>query len=113
MDVLQTNERSDRLWRPLPRVKSRQGLIAIVLIMIAAGLAFNWSWLLAIGVAPVLIGILPCAVMCALGLCMRGMHGGKCETASPQTATVADERDALAIPDQSKQSQHQRSPTDA
>ena len=36
-----------------------------------AGLALNWDWLAAIGAAPILLGLLPCAAMCALGLCMR------------------------------------------
>jgi len=36
-----------------------------------AGLAFNWSWLVAAGIAPLLLSALPCAAMCALGLCMN------------------------------------------
>lgn len=36
-----------------------------------AGVAFNWSWLAAAGIAPLLIGILPCAAMCALHLCSK------------------------------------------
>jgi hypothetical protein len=51
----------------------RWGLLAVAAAAIVAGLAFNWSWLVAIGVAPLIIGVLPCAAMCALGLCMMGM----------------------------------------
>ena len=50
----------------------RWGLLAVAAAAIVAGLAFNWSWLVAIGVAPLIIGVLPCAAMCALGLCMMG-----------------------------------------
>lgn len=38
--------------------------------VLVTGVALNWGWLTAIGIAPVLIGLLPCAAMCALGLCM-------------------------------------------
>jgi hypothetical protein len=51
----------------------RWGLLAVAAAAIVAGFAFNWSWLVAVGVAPLIIGVLPCAAMCALGLCMMGM----------------------------------------
>jgi hypothetical protein len=43
-----------------------------------AGLAFNWSWLVAAGIAPVLLSVLPCVAMCTLGLCMNRMTGRSC-----------------------------------
>ncbi|MER8571275.1 hypothetical protein NKG99_07610 [Mesorhizobium sp. M1409] len=46
--------------------------------MIVVGLAFNWSWLVAVGVAPLLITALPCVAVCALGLCMHKMTGRAC-----------------------------------
>ena len=52
---------------------SRLGLLSIAGVAIVAGLGFNWSWLVAIGVAPLILAVLPCAAMCALGLCMMGM----------------------------------------
>jgi len=58
----------------------RWGLLAVAAAAIVAGLAFNWSWLVAIGVAPLVIGILPCAAMCALGLCMMNMAGKQTST---------------------------------
>ncbi len=39
----------------------------------AAGLWLGWPAMVAAGVAPILIGLAPCAVMCALGLCVGGM----------------------------------------
>jgi hypothetical protein len=51
----------------------RWGLLAVAVLMLVAGVAFNWSWLVAAGVAPLILGVLPCAAMCALGLCMMGM----------------------------------------
>ena len=46
--------------------------------IVGAGLALNWTWLTAIGAAPILLGLLPCAAMCALGLCMRGGGARSC-----------------------------------
>ncbi len=53
----------------------RRVLAAIAAIAVAGGLALKWDWLVAAGVAPVLLTLLPCAVMCALGLCMNKMTG--------------------------------------
>ena len=47
---------------------------------VGAGLALNWGWLTAVGAAPILIGLMPCAAMCALGLCMRGGTNASCST---------------------------------
>ncbi len=47
-----------------------RGLLALGAVAIAAGLALNWSWVVAIGLAPIALAMAPCAAMCALGLCM-------------------------------------------
>ncbi|MEQ8349457.1 MAG: hypothetical protein RIB84_18530 [Sneathiellaceae bacterium] len=42
------------------------------------GVALNWGWLSAIGVAPILLSVLPCLAMCGAGLCMcKGLHGSR------------------------------------
>lgn len=51
--------------------RSRRGLIVLGAIALVLGAALNWSWLVAAGIAPILIALLPCAAMCALGLCMN------------------------------------------
>ena len=48
------------------------------LAAVAIGLAFKWEWLTAVGAAPIILSALPCLVMCALGLCMRGGNGRSC-----------------------------------
>lgn len=54
-------------WRmPL----GRRGLLIGSLMAVAAGMALNWNWLAAVGVAPLILSLAPCAAMCALGLCM-------------------------------------------
>lgn len=50
----------------------RRGLILAAMAVIGAGLSLNWGWLTAIGVAPLILAVAPCAVMCGLGLCMMG-----------------------------------------
>lgn len=54
----------------------RRGLIVLAVSAIAGGLYLSWGWLAAVGVAPLLLALAPCAAMCALGLCM-GRGGGK------------------------------------
>ncbi|CCV08364.1 conserved hypothetical protein [Mesorhizobium metallidurans STM 2683] len=68
----------------------RRGLIAAGAAIAAAGLAFNWSWLVAAGIAPVLLGLLPCAAMCALGLCMNRMTSGSCSAENVAREDGAD-----------------------
>jgi len=69
--------RALRYWLRGPR-----GLAALVLSALVIGAALNWSWLVAVGVAPLLLTVLPCAVMCGLGLCMNKMTGSSCSTSS-------------------------------
>ena len=47
----------------------RRGLIVGGIAIVAAGLAAGWSWLTAIGAAPIILALAPCAAMCALGTC--------------------------------------------
>ncbi len=62
----------------------RKGLILLTVAAVGAGLFLNWGWLVAAGIAPVLLAVAPCAVMCALGLCMNRMchKPGSVETQS-------------------------------
>lgn len=57
-------------WRLLT---SRKVIIA-GLVLSAAGLAIGgWQGLVAVGLAPIVLAILPCAITCGLGLCMLGL----------------------------------------
>ncbi len=57
---------------------SARGLIVSGIVIVVAGLALGWNWVVAFGLAPLILAIAPCAVMCALGLCMmsKGSSGG-------------------------------------
>jgi hypothetical protein len=48
----------------------------------------NWGWLTAVGAAPILLSLLPCAAMCALGLCMRGGTSNTCQARSVEKVTT-------------------------
>lgn len=55
---------------------NRWALLTIGTLVLVIGAAFNWSWLVAAGVAPIIISLAPCAIMCAVGLCsMKKMSG--------------------------------------
>lgn len=53
-----------------PYLGGRRGLLVLGGIALTLGAGLNWSWLAAAGITPVLVGLLPCAAMCALGLCL-------------------------------------------
>lgn len=76
---------------------SRRGLLVLAGLAIAVGLALNWSWLAAAGIAPILISVLPCLAMCALGLCMNRSGGKSCSTAARNADPVEPEDAKLAI----------------
>lgn len=69
----------------------RRSLLILAAAIVGGGLALNWSWLVAAGIAPLLIAILPCAVMCVLGLCMHKKGGGSC-SGGPSSKAGSDAR---------------------
>src|SRR5258706_9604501 len=54
----------------------RQGLVLLGALAVGVGLYLNWGWLVATGIAPVLVAVSPCLAMCALGVCHRLWSGG-------------------------------------
>jgi YHS domain-containing protein len=68
-------------------------LIILAIILIIGGVALNWGWLVAAGLAPFLIAFLPCAVMCALGMCMHKTAGGN----NPGSRRITGSTQAQAI----------------
>jgi|RhiMetdeSRZDD1v2_1073273.scaffolds.fasta_scaffold4199660_2 hypothetical protein len=87
-------------------VGGRRSLIALGALALALGIAFNWSWIAAAGIAPLLLSALPCIAMCALGLCASRMMNSSCEMSSssdippnvsPQTPAFPEERTDASI----------------
>ena len=66
----------------------RAALAILATAALATGAALNWSWLVAAGVVPLLLSVLPCIAMCALGLCMNRMAGRSCANGSQPAARV-------------------------
>lgn len=77
-----------RMWRIITlgdRLGRRAGVIAWLAVAIALGLFFGWSVVVAAGLSGLVLGLLPCAAMCALGLC-AGSSGKKCSGDPQQPA---------------------------
>lgn len=51
---------------------NRFALLAIAAGVIGLGAYSNWGWLVAAGLAPIILAMAPCAVMCAVGMCAKG-----------------------------------------
>ena len=67
----QTSATSTTAGRIRSWVRSPQGLTATGIGVVAISLALNWGWVVAVGAAPLILAVAPCAGMCALGLCMN------------------------------------------
>ncbi|HPG03241.1 MAG TPA: hypothetical protein P5256_01805 [Beijerinckiaceae bacterium] len=74
----------------------RLAMLAIAAALLAAGLWSSWGWLTALGLAPLVLALLPCAAMCALGLCMR--HGDGAAHAPHDSESAPPDGAALAAP---------------
>lgn len=117
---------SGDIWRYVRyQLRGRRGLIAAAIALGMPALWIGWPWLVVAGVAPLLIALAPCAIMCALGLCAMRAGASRagadaaslddddancCSTAQPidraaasMTAKLADGRAepvAVALPPQ-------------
>ncbi len=65
-------------------------------IGVTAGLIFGWDKLVLLGVAPILIFLLPCLIMCGMGLCMSKCKDKKCSVAAVEQASVAGDVQSAA-----------------
>jgi hypothetical protein len=48
-------------------------LLALGDLVLLAGASLSWGWLVAAGLAPIILAVAPCAIMCGLGLCSMKM----------------------------------------
>lgn len=74
------------------RIGRQRILVVAALAAFAMAAAANWSWLVALGIAPVLLALAPCAVMCALRLCK-----GRDESCSRDGASGSKEPDDVGL----------------
>ena len=73
-----------------PYVRGKRGLIVLAIGAVAGGAALGWDWLVAAGLAPILLAALPCAAMCALGLCMNKAGDKSCSTGTESPGDKTD-----------------------
>ena len=73
-----------------PLFNSRNKRIIAILAIVALGMYLNWGWFVAVGLAPLVLGVLPCAAMCALGLCMGHGRKNSCSTNKQQSDSKDD-----------------------
>lgn len=79
----------------------RRTWLILAAVALALGAYFNWQWLTAAGIAPLLVAVAPCLALCALGLCM---HRGKgCDT---QPGAQDKTSDAPRLPTDERQRLH-------
>lgn len=79
-----------------PWVRGRRGLMVLAAGIVVGGLALNWGWLVAAGIAPFVLAVLPCLAMCALGMCMNKAGGKSC---SPGAEGPGEKPDARGGPE--------------
>lgn len=74
---------------------NRWSLIGLIVFAAAIGLYVGgWGWLVAAGLAPIILSTLPCLIMCGLGVCMM-CKGQKQSTVSREAADAATSSVAL------------------
>ncbi len=66
-NATETSLTQDLIYAARYYLGGRRASILLAVAVLGAGAALNWGWLVAIGVAPLLLVFAPCAAMCALG----------------------------------------------
>ena len=66
--------------------------IALALTGVGAALYLGWGWLAAAGLTSLIVGLLPCALMCGAGLCASRFmsKGGSSCGATPAAGGASD-----------------------
>src|SRR3546814_9367292 len=80
-------------------LRGRRGLIAAAVGLAVPALWLGWPWLVAIGIAPLLVAFAPCAIMCGLGLCMSKARStpGKGPPTMPADPTSLPDRKSTRL----------------
>ena len=55
-------------------------------LLVAGGLYAGWGWLVAAGLAPLILSAAPCLVMCAAGLCAMSRGNSSCASQGSPTS---------------------------
>jgi len=76
---------------------NRRLLLVAAIVALVAGATLNWGWLVALGVAPALLSLLPCLVMCGVGVCCMKMMAGSGEKQPSQSSDAAETAGSSAV----------------
>ncbi|MFH1344105.1 MAG: hypothetical protein ABIL01_23345 [Pseudomonadota bacterium] len=77
---------------------NRWVLLGLGSIAVIAGMSFGgWGWLVAAGLAPLILSTLPCLVMCGFGVCMMCRSGKTQSTTSGDAASPPTSSGALGV----------------
>jgi hypothetical protein len=82
-------------------VGRRNMILILAALAIAGGIAMNWNWLVASALAPIVIALLPCAVMCGLGLCAHKLFGASGANERPRRTLTEEQTEELSAPSDS------------
>lgn len=107
----QTSLTQDLLRTAQYYLGNRRGLMIVAGIAIVGGLTFNWGWLVAAGIAPILISLLPCVAMCAIGVCCMKKsvdQSGRAEATEETSSQLTSKR----APQVTRESALEQPPTD-
>ncbi|MDE2447250.1 MAG: hypothetical protein KGO94_13830 [Alphaproteobacteria bacterium] len=77
---------------------NRFGLLAVGAVVLGLGAYSSWGWLVAAGIAPLLLSLAPCAAMCAVGMCaMGGKKNDQANSAASGTLAAPGARSPLNL----------------
>ena len=86
----------DALYAARYYLGNRWTLVALGALAVVLGLTFGGGgWLVAAGLAPVILSTLPCLIMCGLGACMMCRSGKRESVQSPGAVDTATSASAL------------------
>ena len=92
------SRRGGGLARFIPAfLRTRSGLILVALAVIGGGTALGWPALVAVGVGPIILALLPCAAMCAMGMCMMGGKKAPSNAISNASTTALGQQGTTAL----------------
>lgn len=86
-DIAAGSIRASTLYLMRRWLTGRRSLILAAIALTGGGLALGWNWLVAVGAAPLILSLAPCAAMCALGMC--AMHKVTKSSAADDSTTAS------------------------
>jgi hypothetical protein len=79
-------------------LRDRRVILVLAALAVIGGVAMSWGWLVALGIAPILLATLPCLVMCGVcGFCMSKMSGSSSAPQATQPDSETSSSQSLLI----------------